>query len=134
MRLDITPLEDALKTLEDAENAYRQEINNIYIRDSVVKRYEYTYSMAIKMLKRFLENFTTELDADTMTFKEFIRTGAQRGLLLGDVQKWDDYRTKRNKTSHAYKVDVALDVVSVVPDFIKEVKYLVGVLNERINH
>jgi nucleotidyltransferase substrate binding protein (TIGR01987 family) len=134
MRLDITPLEDALKTLEDIAQRYQREPDDDAVRDAVVKRYEYTYSMAVKMLKRFLENFTAELDADTMTFKEFIRTGAQRGLLLGDVQKWDDYRTKRNKTSHAYKVDVALDVVSVVPDFIKEVKYLVRVLDERINH
>ena len=54
------------------------------------------------------------------------------GLLLSDLEKWTEYRQKRNLTSHTYEETIANSVVSVVKDFQKDAKYLLEKLKEHI--
>jgi nucleotidyltransferase substrate binding protein (TIGR01987 family) len=131
MSLNTNTLEKALKTLEKSVERHDLEPADDMIRDSVVKRFEYTYSEAVVLMKRYLENDEPPLNVDEMTFKQVLRAATERGLLSGDIAKWEVYREKRNKTSHAYKAENALDIISVMPDFINEIKYLIEVLNER---
>lgn len=83
------------------------------------------------MLTRFLQSQATELP-DTLTFNETIRKANQMGLLLSNLEKWTEYRQKRNLTSHTYEETIANSVVSVVKDFQKDAKYLLEKLKEHI--
>ncbi len=129
--IDLTPFEKALKTLDEIIIRYEKEKNDNAIRDAVIQRFEYTYSLSIKMLTRFLHSQAIELP-DTLTFNETIRKANQMGLLLSNLEKWTDYRQKRNQTSHTYEETIANSVVSIVADFQKDAEYLLNELKKRV--
>lgn len=129
--IDLTPFEKALKTLDEIIIRYEKEKNDDAIRDAVIQRFEYTYSLSIKMLTRFLQSQAIDLP-DTLTFNEIIRKANQLGLLLSNLEKWTDYRQKRNMTSHTYEESIAQSVVSVVYDFQKDATFLLSELKKRI--
>lgn len=129
--VDLTPFEKALKTLDEIIIRYEKEKNDDAIRDAVIQRFEYTYSLSIKMLTRFLQSQAIDLP-DTLTFNEIIRKANQLGLLLSNLEKWTDYRQKRNMTSHTYEESIAQSVVSVVYDFQKDATFLLNELKKRI--
>lgn len=129
--IDLTPFEKALKTLDEIIIRYEKEKDDDAIRDAVIQRFEYTYSLSIKMLTRFLQSQAIDLP-DTLTFNEIIRKANQLGLLLSNLEKWTDYRQKRNMTSHTYEESIAQSVVSVVYDFQKDATFLLNELKKRI--
>ncbi len=129
--IDLTPFKKALKTLDEIIIRYDKENDDDAIRDAVIQRFEYTYSLSIKMLIRFLQSQAINLP-DTLTFNETIRKANQMGLLLSNLEKWTDYRQKRNLTSHTYEETIANSVVNVVKDFQKDAEYLYNELEKRI--
>jgi nucleotidyltransferase substrate binding protein (TIGR01987 family) len=130
---DIQPLENAIRRLEEALTAYQADIGNDIIRDGLVQRFEFTYELSHKMLKRYLEYAaaTPEL-LDQMSFQDLIRTGSEQGLLLGDWPRWRGYRDMRSRTSHTYDEGVALSVVAGIPAFLEEARYLRDRLRDRL--
>lgn len=129
--IDLTSLKKVLKTLDEIIIRYDKENNDDAIRDAVIQRFEYTYSLSIKMLMRFLQSQAINLP-DTLTFNETIRKANQMGLLLSNLEKWTDYRQKRNLTSHTYEETIANSVVNVVKDFQKDAEFLCNELEKRI--
>ena len=129
--IDLTSFENALKALDEIIIRYDKEKNDNAIRDAVIQRFEYTYSLSIKMLTRFLQRQAIDLP-DTLTFNETIRKANQMGLLLSNLEKWTDYRQKRNMTSHTYEETVANLVVSVVKDFQEDAHFLLNKLQKHV--
>lgn len=123
--LDLTPLERAVARLREGWIRYQQDVTDTQIRDGLIQRFEFTYEISHKMLKRFLEvTSANPAELDTMPFQDQIRSGNERGLLRGDWPAWRKYRDMRARTSHTYSEDVALQVVVGIPDFIEEAAYL----------
>lgn len=132
MTLDLSVFQSALNSLKTSVKKYNENINDDIVRDSVIQRFEYTYSFALKMLKRFLEQTSEEVEEiDHFTFNQLIRTANEKGLLLGNLETWTKYRAKRNMTSHTYDEAKALEVVSIMDNFITEVEFLLNTLKER---
>ncbi len=131
--LDISSFEKATLSLEEALIAYQKNPSDRFVRDASIQRFEYTYELSHKMLKRFLE--MTEPNAeevDQMSFPNLIRTGSERGLMLNGWDIWKIYRDARNITSHTYNEKKAIQVCSVLPQFLIEVKHLISKLTERL--
>ena len=129
--IDLTPFENALKTLDEIIIRYDRESYDNAIRDAVIQRFEYTYSLAVKMMMRYLQQELPDLP-DTLTFNEIIRKANRMGLLLNNLEKWTDYRHKRNLTSYTYEESIANTVVSVVKDFQKDAEFLLNELKKRV--
>ena len=129
--IDLTSYENALKTLNEIIIRYDKESYDNAIRDAVIQRFEYTYSLAIKIMMRYLQQQITDFP-DTPTFNEIIRKANQAGLLLNNLEKWTDYRHKRNLTSHTYVESIANTVISVVKDFQKDAEFLLTELKKRV--
>ena len=66
-----------------------------------------------------------------MTFNEMIRQANKMGLLKTNLEKWDNFRQKRNLTSHTYDEEIAIKVVAIIEDFAKEAQYLLDKLREK---
>lgn len=133
MSLDISPLLNALARLQEGWARYQQDISDIQIRDGLVQRFEFTYEISHKMLKRYLEQTSASPDQfDAMPFADLIRTANEQGLLKGDWPAWRGYRDMRSKTSHTYDEDVALQVVAGIPAFLAEAQFLAAQLTERL--
>ena len=129
--LDSTSFEKALNSLFEVIEVYSSDKNNLITRDSMILRFEYTYSLSLKMIKRYLAKsaFVFE-NLEGMSFNEMIRQANKMGLLRSNPEKWDDYRQKRNLTSHTYDEEAAKSVVSIIEDFALEAEFLLTSLKK----
>ena len=132
MIIDLSSLKKATGRLGEILDRYASEPEDLAVQDSVVQRFEYTYELAYKTLKRFLEETAANpAAASAMGFQDIIREGNEKGLLKGDTKTWIKYRDKRNITSHTYDGDKAQDVISIVPKFYEEAMFLLERLEEQ---
>ena len=128
---NITALENAENRLQEMLARYNKEHEDEAVRDSVIQRFEFTYSIALKTLRKyFIERAFVLEEVNQMSFNEMIRTASQLNLLVSNLEKWTVYREMINMTSHTYDEEIALQVVSIIPDFSKEIAYLITRLKE----
>lgn len=131
---DFSSLRNALARLAEGYVRYQSDVSDIQIRDGLIQRYEFTYEISHKMLKRHLEMTAANPEAfDTLPFADLIRTGNEQSLLKSDWSAWKIFREMRAKTSHTYDEHIAQIVVQVIPAFIEEIDFLVKRLDQR-NH
>lgn len=132
IELSIEPLEKAVTALEVALDRYGKEPDDL-IRDACIQRFEFTYELSHKMLKRFLEATSANPDEfDAMPFQNLIRSGSERGLLRSEWPEWRGYRHARTITSHTYDAEKAAEVFAIIPAFLNEARYLRDRLREGI--
>ncbi|CCT59729.1 hypothetical protein ACI01nite_19100 [Acetobacter cibinongensis] len=130
--LYLTPLERALDRLKEGWVRHEAEPTDEQLRDGLIQRFEFTYELSHKTLKRFLEqNAASPEEYDRMGFPDLIRSANEAGLLKGSWAEWSVYRKMRNLTSHTYNEITARQVVAGIPDFIEEAAFLLQVLKER---
>lgn len=130
--LDFTPLNNAIFRLDEGLSRYYQDIKDLQIRDGLIQRFEFTYEISHKMLKRYLEQISPNPEEfDAMHFQDLIRSANERGLLLGNWSDWKLYRDMRARTSHTYDEEIAISVVQGIPKFLSEVQFLQQQLQQR---
>jgi nucleotidyltransferase substrate binding protein (TIGR01987 family) len=132
MTLELTPLSNAVQRLEEGLTRYQINTADIQIRDGLIQRFEFTYELSHKMLKRYLEAASANpTEFDGADFQYLIRSGNEQGLLLSAWPEWRHFRDMRAKTSHTYDEEVALTVVDAIPSFLSEAKHLLANLQQR---
>ena len=100
---------------------YQIDISDTQIRDGLIQRFEFTYEISHKMIKRYLESASpTPQEYDAMPFADLIRSANEQSLLRSDWPTWRQYREMRSKTSHTYDEAIALEVVAAIPEFLQE--------------
>ncbi len=131
MSLDFSSFRKALKTLDEAlELAEREPANDIVI-SAVIQRFEYSFELAWKMLKRQLEHeVPVPARVDTFSYRELIREGIERGL-LDDFEAWITYRSQRNLSSHTYNEHNAQQVFQSARNFAPAARRLLESLENR---
>jgi len=131
MKLELSSFEKALASLDEALAEY-DLTQSQFVKDACIQRFEYTYELAHKLLKRQLEAMSPNpSEIDQMSFPDMIRSGAERGLL---VNGWDErrrFRDARKATSHAYNEKKANEVFARIPAFRDEAAVLLARLQER---
>lgn len=131
-KLDLSTLHKALGRLDEGYQRYLLDVRDLQIRDGLIQRYEFTYEISHKMLKRHLEMTSPNPEIfDAMPFADLIRTGNELSILKSDWSAWKLFREMRAKTSHTYDEDIAQTVVQVIPNFIHEARYLAQQLELR---
>jgi nucleotidyltransferase substrate binding protein (TIGR01987 family) len=130
--LELLSLNNACQRLAEGWVRYQQNQGDTQLRDGLIQRFEFTYELSHKMLKRYLEATSATPDSfDAMPFADLIRTGNEQGLLRSDWPRWRLFREMRGKTSHTYDDNVALAVVAEIPAFMEEAQFLLGQLQAR---
>ncbi len=129
----IGSLEKAITRLQEGLERYQSNRADMQIRDGLIQRFEFSYEISHKTLKRYLEFASpTPEQYDKMPFQDLIRSGNEQGLLRGEWVNWKQYRDMRAKTSHAYDEEIALAVVAGIPEFLSEVVYLCDQLRSKL--
>jgi len=132
MSLKIEFLSSAIARLEESVALYESDTDNLVVRDGVVQRFEFTYELAYRMLRRALQRDMGSAEVvEQMTFAEVVRSGWSKSLLREELPVWRDFRKKRNLTSHTYNQANAEAVYAVVPRFLAEAKFLLSQLEKR---
>lgn len=80
-----------------------------FIRDSVIQRFEFTYELAWKMLKLWLES----KDIDVRNAKDTLREALQQGQ-IEDGNRWSELHRMRNLTSHTHDQQLAMQVYDFI--------------------
>lgn len=131
MKLDFSSLKKAIKSLRKAIVRAQKAPRDEELRDAVIQRFEYTYELAWKMMKRQIENESPNpAEIDRLSFKDLLRTAAEKGI-VSDVEKWLIYRDQRNITSHTYDEDDAKSVYETAIVFIDDAEALLLDLEKR---
>lgn len=125
MTLDITPLTAVIQRLQSGYARCVLHPEDDQLRDGVIQRFEYTYELSHKFLKRYLMDVVASPDTlHTMAFQDVIRLGYAHGLLHESWSEWRMYREMRAKTSHTYDLAVAVSVMEAIPQFSEAVTFL----------
>lgn len=135
--LDLTPFESAIGQLEKSfdylHSPSGREDPDLreQFRAATIQAFEYTYELAHKMIRRQLaEIVANPAELREMAFLDLMRTAADAGLIR-TAPPFKVYREMRNITSHTYNPDAAEKVVSVVDDFLHDVRFLLEELRSR---
>ena len=133
IKLDTTSLGNAVRRLREGVARCEREPADEQIRDGLIQRFEFTYELSHKMLRRYLREAGASPDAiDRMPFADLIRTANAQGLLRGDWPAWRRFREMRARTSHTYNADVAVQVAAAIPEFLEEAEHLYAELRRRL--
>jgi nucleotidyltransferase substrate binding protein (TIGR01987 family) len=131
--LDLTPLVNATSRLREGVARHQREPNDEQLRDGLIQRFEYTYELCHRFLRRYIHRTSASPEeVDRMAFQDLIRTANQQGLLLGDWPAWHRYRDLRARTSHTYRAETAEQVAAAIPAFLAEAEYLRDQLQARL--
>ena len=124
--LDLSILKNSYETLTQCYNDFCLEKNEklkIYIKDSCIKRFEYTYESAKKIMNKYLKKEYDKEEKD-LTINNIFREMYALGL-IENFENWVDYREKRNTTSHEYNLEKTYIIIDIIPNFIEDVKFLI---------
>ena len=129
--LDLSALKMAIDTFTRTCNAASDEqltqhlSNDLQdaIKAGVIQNFEFTYEMAWKFIKRWLEKNYGSTYVDGVTRRELFRLAAESHLIV-DVDEWMLYHRARNQTSHTYDKLIAAEVYLQALVFLSVVKAL----------
>jgi nucleotidyltransferase substrate binding protein (TIGR01987 family) len=138
MRLDLSPLENAVEQLDDGPVLYDSDIVLQHpeirgqMRAGAIQAFEFTYELSIRMIKRYLEQVSANpAEVDQLEFRNLVQRAPEQELLHSDLNAWMEHRRNRGLTSHVYNEAMAERVFQAAQDFLVEVRYLLRGLQER---
>ena len=119
------------KSYEMLNQAQEGTIDYELYRNSLVKGFEMTLEQSGKLLRKKITPFlATKKAADALTFKEIFRHAHKFSLITEDeVKRWMKYRDNRNNTANDYGQSFAEETLSLVKDFLVDVKELQKVID-----
>lgn len=119
MVIDLTLLSSATDRLAEGLARHHLAPTDAQLRDGLIQRFEFTYDLAHKMLRRALAiNAAEPNEIERLSFGAMIRSAWAEGLTGHEWAEWKQWRDMRNITSHTYHEQKARDVVASIPDFL----------------
>ena len=123
-RIDFTSLSKAIVSLANALQAAKLRPKDEFVRDASIQRFEYTYELCVKSLRRQLTAMSdSPSEIDALGYRDMIRMGVERGLIKTEAP-WFGYRELRNITSHGYDPAKAKKVFGALTRFLRDAKEL----------
>lgn len=128
-KLETKNLKEALDTLKEGYDLYLNNSDEKFkkaLQDSCIKRFEYTYETAKKLMNKYLKYAydITDLPVNDV-YREIYGLG-----LIKTFENWNNYRIHRNYTSHEYNLVKAREIINIVDDFIKDTEFFLEHLNK----
>ena len=122
--LSMDVLENALKSYNEVlgEDAGDNEKLRKIIRDSQIKRFEYTYELSWKMIQKVLQQNFGVTDIAQKPKKDLFREAKQKAL-IDDLDAWFRYHAVRNQTSHKYDEEQVQRLLHDIAGFYEQVDY-----------
>ncbi len=101
-------------------------------RSACVKEFELIVEQSGSLLRRRLRPFfSSNRQADRLTYKDLFRYGAKHGLIsLEQCERWFNYRDHRNDTAHLYGRDFAEKTLPMLPQFVEDARDVARIISE----
>jgi len=99
-------LQEYRKAVTKLKEALDEDISNSLLYDGVIQRFEFTYELAWKLMRLYLEyEGTATVASPRAAFKEAFAAG-----ILADGDVWIDMINARNLTVHTYNEQMAKEI------------------------
>jgi nucleotidyltransferase substrate binding protein (TIGR01987 family) len=122
-------LKNLCKAVDSLDAAIAQPKTD-FLRDSVIQRFEYSYELAWKAIRKQLIDELGSSEVDGLSRRDLFRKAlAQR--LISDFELWIEFHEARNSTSHNYDETNSERVYSVALSFATQAKVLIRLLEGR---
>ncbi len=126
---EITILESInITSLIKAYDAFKKgfsDAKNELERDGAIQRFEFTFELSWKTMKRILSFKGIELSSPRDVFRE-----AAKLHLIDDPVIWFDFLKKRNLTVHTYNQDCADEIFESLFSFEKEIDKFIKIIKK----
>lgn len=109
IQLHFEPFQKALKKLKEAITLGDSEI----VRDGTIQRFEFTFELAWKLMKRINEKAGLESNSPREAIKQAFKIHC-----ISDNLLWLDSLEYRNLVSHTYSEETAQKIYDHITDFI----------------
>jgi nucleotidyltransferase substrate binding protein (TIGR01987 family) len=132
MEVDPSLFRRAVDRLSESLARLREDPSDTMVRDAVIQRFEFTFDLATKVLRRALtadEDIPGE--TDQLSFPDMIRTAGEKGFTKNSFKDWHGYRDTRNQTSHTCDEAKAIEAIDRIPKFLDEAQFVVARLEAR---
>ncbi len=97
------------------------------LRDSIIKKFEYTFELSWKTIKAYLE----EEGYEEMSSPRKVLKQAFESNIIADEEVWSNMLEARNSTAHTYDEEKAIYYEDVIKNkYIKKLDELIKKLNE----
>ena len=124
--IDISNLEASLQTLKSSieilEKNKSCEFTDM-LEDSCIKRFEYTLEIARKLMKRVLKKIYGKTEEELTVNNTFRFMQGFKYIL--NWENWREYYEKRNNTAHEYNLEKSRELMSIIPEFIKDTDFFI---------
>ena len=136
MKLDFTSFDQAINSFQEAiakteEFSDSEDFTMLKcLKAGSIQNFEFTYELAWKFMKRWLENNLGNTYVDGVPRRELFRL-ARENKLISDVDVWMEYHSVRNMTSHTYNFHVAEEVYAIAKQFLNDVENFLEELKKR---
>ena len=126
--LILDPLARALASLKRALARSLSAPEDEELRDACIQRFEYTFELAWKMMRRrLIADGESPADVDALSKRALFRDAQKRGWIKNAV-RWFGYLDGRNKTSQTYDTQVAAEVAAQAHLFARDAQALLAAL------
>jgi nucleotidyltransferase substrate binding protein (TIGR01987 family) len=133
VKIEVLAFANAVRRLREGLVRCSQQPADEQLRDGLIQRFEFTYELSHKTLRRYMrEQSASPDDVDHMPFADLVRSAHAQGLLQAGWPNWRRFREMRARTSHLYDAAAALAVVAAIPEFLQEAEYLCDELQRRL--
>lgn len=130
--VDLPPSASALSQLNLALAARVTDPENAFVRGAVIQRFEFTYELAVKTLRRYLRSISaTNDEVDELSFRDLLRRAGDFKLIDGNPLDWLDFRQARTDTVHTYNELRAIEVAAAAKPFAQAARALLANLQKR---
>ena len=107
-------LRESLESLGNALDRFSEALAHPdpddIVMDGTIQRFEFTFELFWKTLRRFLQREGTDTASPRNTFRHAYRRG-----LLDQEQRWLDMLKDRNLSSHVYNAEMARQIFGRLP-------------------
>ncbi|KKP95068.1 MAG: Nucleotidyltransferase substrate binding protein, HI0074 family [candidate division TM6 bacterium GW2011_GWE2_36_25] len=115
-KINIAPLIKAQRAFDEAVAKAQTQLE----RDGAIQRFEFTYELLWKMLKKVLAFKGLNINNPRDVFRE-----AAKEHLIEDPKIWFEVIKKRNMTTHIYSEMYAKEIFEFLPHFQKQLSKII---------
>ena len=120
----------AFQRLCEAIETIQKYPDNLLLQAGVIQTYEFTFELAWKTLKDYLENEGFDVPSPRKTMRQAFQAG-----YLKNIDLWLQALADRNKTSHAYDEEMSREVVQNIREkYFHIIRDLYLLFEKELNH
>ena len=133
--LDRSALVKVITRLDEGLVRHLSSPEDSLLQDGLILRLKAAYELSYETLKRYLRINSSGYEQDHLiTFTGIISNAYKKGLVVGGIQDWLEYRVMYSNAKQAYQEASANQALRMIPKFLNEAFTLIDTLSQRTSN